>query len=146
MNEYSWIDEIELIDDWIDNFYNIYLFHLHAFSTLCFFSIRSTIVSKHSLHVKRQARDRYGRFSSPSSRTAPPPSRQEVGSSSRHHTAPPSRKQEVGTSCHHRTAPLLLPPPTRTTRWRCGWRLLLLRHVFGCAPTFKRWAHIEHSF
>jgi hypothetical protein len=54
-------------------------------------------------------------------------------------------------------APLLLPPPTRTTRWRCGcqflllprhtWRfLLLLGHAFGCAPTSKRWAHIEHSF
>jgi hypothetical protein len=52
---------------------------------------------------------------------------------------------------------LFLPPPTRTTRWRCGWRLLLLlyayrwllllqhswcllllRHTFGSALTSKR--------
>jgi hypothetical protein len=54
---------------------------------------------------------------------------------------------------------LFLPPPTRMTRWRCGWRLLLLlyayrwllllllqhswcllllRHMFGSALTSKR--------
>jgi hypothetical protein len=63
------------------------------------------MVSKHSEHAKRQARDYYGRFTSPSSTTAPPPSRQEVGSSSRHRTAPPtSRMQEVGSSSHRCTA------------------------------------------
>jgi hypothetical protein len=68
------------------------------------------MVSKHSKLVKRQTRDRYGRFSSPSSRTAPPPSRQEVGSLSHHRTAPPtSCMQEVGSSSRHRTA----PPPSR---------------------------------
>jgi hypothetical protein len=39
------------------------------------------MVSKHSELTKRQARDRYGRFTSSSSRTAPPPSRQEEASS-----------------------------------------------------------------
>jgi hypothetical protein len=39
------------------------------------------MVSKHLELAKRQARDQYGRFASPSSYTAPPPSRQEVGSS-----------------------------------------------------------------
>jgi hypothetical protein len=52
------------------------------------------MVSKHSKLVKRQTRDRYGRFSSPSSRTAPPPSRQEVGSLSHHRTAPPPSRLE----------------------------------------------------
>jgi hypothetical protein len=41
---------------------------------LLFFNIRPTMVSKHSELVKRQARDCYVRFSSPSSHTAPPPS------------------------------------------------------------------------
>jgi hypothetical protein len=40
----------------------------------CFFNIRSTMISKHSELVKRQARDRYGRFAFPSTHTAPPPS------------------------------------------------------------------------
>jgi hypothetical protein len=49
------------------------------------------MVSKHSELVKRHARDRYRRFASPSSRTAPPPLCQEVGSSSRRRTTlPPS--------------------------------------------------------
>jgi hypothetical protein len=49
----------------------------------------SVMVSKHSELMKRQTRDRYGRFASPSSCTAPPPSRrQEVGGYSRC-TAPP---------------------------------------------------------
>jgi hypothetical protein len=38
------------------------------------------MVSKHSELVKRQARDRYGRFASPMSTTAPPHSCHEVGS------------------------------------------------------------------
>jgi hypothetical protein len=64
------------------------------------------MVSKHLELVKRQTRDRYGRFTSPSSRTAPPPSRQEVGSLSHHRTAPaPSRMQEVESSSRCRTAP-----------------------------------------
>jgi hypothetical protein len=64
---------------------------LHTSDACCnFFHIRPAMVSKHLELVKRQARDRYGRFTSPSSRTAPPPShRQEVGSSSHHRTAPP---------------------------------------------------------
>jgi hypothetical protein len=66
------------------------------------------MVSKHSLHMKRHPRDRYGRFSSSSSATAPPPSHQEVGSSSHHRTAPPtSRMEEVGSSSRCRTAPPL---------------------------------------
>jgi hypothetical protein len=65
--------------------------HVRIASNACcyFFNIRSAMVSKHSELVKRQARDHYGRFTSPSSRTAPPPSHQEVGSSSRCDTAPP---------------------------------------------------------
>jgi hypothetical protein len=73
-----------------------------------FCDIRSAMVSKHSELTKRQAQDRYGRFASLSSRTAPPPSRHEVGSSSCHRTTPPSRMQEVGSSSHCRTA----PPPS----------------------------------
>jgi hypothetical protein len=54
-----------------------------------FCDIRLAIVSKHSKLAKRQARDRYERFASPSSRTAPCPSRHEVRSSSCRRTAPP---------------------------------------------------------
>jgi hypothetical protein len=55
-----------------------------------FFNIRSAMDNKHLELTKRQARDRYGRFTSPSSSTTPPPSlRQEVGGSSRRRTAPP---------------------------------------------------------
>jgi hypothetical protein len=68
------------------------------------------MVSKPSELAKRQARDRCGRFASTSSRTAPPLSCQEVGSSSRRHTIPPTlRMQEVGSSRSHCTA----PPPLR---------------------------------
>jgi hypothetical protein len=58
------------------------------------------MVSKHSELVKRQIRDRYGRFASPSSRqyTAPPPSCQEVGSSSCLRTAPPLTRLEEASS------------------------------------------------
>jgi hypothetical protein len=101
--------------------------HVVVFSTL-----GSVMVSKHSELTKRQARDHYGRFSSPSSRTTPP-SRQEVGSSSSRRTAPPpSCMQEVGSSSHRRTAPprsrqeeapsddsvemwVVAPPPTPPT-------------------------------
>jgi hypothetical protein len=63
---------------------------------IVFFNIRSGIVSKkHSELEKKQARYHYGRFASPSSRTAPPPSHPEVGSSSRCRTAPPSRQEEA---------------------------------------------------
>jgi hypothetical protein len=37
-----------------------------------FFNIRPAMISKYSEFVKRHARDRYRRFASPSSRTAPP--------------------------------------------------------------------------
>jgi hypothetical protein len=65
------------------------------------------MVSKHLEHAKRQVRDCYGRFASPLSTMAPPPSCQEVGSYSRHRrTAPPtSCMQEVGCSSHRHTAP-----------------------------------------
>jgi hypothetical protein len=66
------------------------------------------MVSKHLELAKRQALDRYWRFASPSSRTTPPPSCQEVGSSSHHRTAPPPSRQEVGSSNRRRTA----PPPS----------------------------------
>jgi hypothetical protein len=36
------------------------------------------------------------------------------------------RKWEAPTA----TAPILLPPPTQMTRWRCGWRLLLLLYAY----------------
>jgi hypothetical protein len=55
-----------------------------------FFNIRLVMISKkYSEIMKKQARDRYGRFASPLSRTAPPPLRHEVGISRCHHTAPP---------------------------------------------------------
>jgi hypothetical protein len=58
------------------------------------------MVSKHSKLMKRQVQDRYERFTSPLSRTVPP-SRQEVGNSSRYTTAPPPlRMREVGSSSH----------------------------------------------
>jgi hypothetical protein len=64
------------------------------------------MVSKHSELAKRQARDRYGRFAYPSSHTAPPLSRQEVGSLSHRRTAPlPSRMQEVRSYSRCRTTP-----------------------------------------
>jgi hypothetical protein len=73
-----------------------------------FCDIRSTMVSKHSKLTKRQARDRYERFSSPSSLTASL-SCHEVGSSSRHRIAPPpSCMQDVGSSSRCHTA----PPPS----------------------------------
>jgi hypothetical protein len=72
----------------------------------CIFNIRSSMVSKHSELTKGQARDRYERFTSPSSHTTP--SRQEVGSSRCSHTAPPPSRQEVESSSHRRTA----PPPS----------------------------------
>jgi hypothetical protein len=83
------------------------------------------MVSKHSELTKRQARDCYGKFASLSIRTAPPPSRQEVESSSRCHTVPPPSRQQVGSSNRHRIAPTpssdesivemweVPPPPTR---------------------------------
>jgi hypothetical protein len=69
------------------------------------------MVSKHLELTKKQVRDCYRRFASPTSHTAPPPSCiQEAGSSSHHHTAPPpSRIQEAGSSSHHHTT----PPPSR---------------------------------
>jgi hypothetical protein len=68
------------------------------------------MVSKHSELTKMQARDRYEKFTTPSRRTVPPPSCQEVASSSCHCTAPPpSRMQEVGSSSRRHTT----PPPSR---------------------------------
>jgi hypothetical protein len=83
------------------------------------------MVSKHSKLAKRQTRDRYGRFASPSSHTGPSPSRHEVESFSHHRTAPPPSRQEEASSDDlvemwvvRRTAPLPLhlvtpPPPAR---------------------------------
>jgi hypothetical protein len=72
----------------------------------CFFNFRSTMVNKHSELAKRHTWDRYGRFASPSSRTAPPPSHHEVRNSSHHCTAlPPSLMQEVRSSSRRRTIP-----------------------------------------
>jgi hypothetical protein len=67
------------------------------------------MVSKQSKLTKRQVQDRYERFTSPSRRTAPPPSCLEVESSSHRRTAPPLRMYEVGISSHRRIA----PPPSR---------------------------------
>jgi hypothetical protein len=64
------------------------------------------MVSKNSESAKRQARDCYGRFASPSSMTAPPLSCQEVESSSHHRTTPPTlRMPEVVSSSRRCTAP-----------------------------------------
>jgi hypothetical protein len=70
------------------------------------------MLSKHSKLVKRQTRDWYGRFSSPSSRTAPPPSRQEVGSLSRHRTAPPPSRLEEASFDDSVKMWMLAPPLT----------------------------------
>jgi hypothetical protein len=57
------------------------------------------VIKKYSKLVKKEARDYYGRFPSPSNRTAPPPlCMQEVGSSSRCRTAPPPSCQEEASS------------------------------------------------
>jgi hypothetical protein len=70
-----------------------------------FCDISSTMVNKHSKLMKRQAWDRYGRFASLSSHTAPPISHHEVGSPSRRRTAPPPlRMQEVGSSNRQETS------------------------------------------
>jgi hypothetical protein len=91
--------------------------------TCCyFFNIRLAIVSKHSELTKRQAQDRYGRFASPLSGTAPAPSHHEVGSSNHRRTAPPpSRMQEVGSSSRRYIAPppTCLTPPPPTCVWVC---------------------------
>jgi hypothetical protein len=56
--------------------------YFHLMHVAAFFNIRSVMINKHSKLTKRQARDHYGRFASPSSHTTPPHSlRQEVGSS-----------------------------------------------------------------
>jgi hypothetical protein len=68
------------------------------------------MVSKHSKLAKRQARYRYGRFVSPLSGTAPPPSRQEVGSYSCRRTAPPP-SSELDDSMEM-WVPAPPPPPT----------------------------------
>jgi hypothetical protein len=83
------------------------------------------MVSKHSKLTKRQARDCYRRFTSPLSRTAPPPSCHEVGSSNRRRTAPPPSLQEEASSddsvemwvvCRTAPPPLrLVTPPTPPT-------------------------------
>jgi hypothetical protein len=63
-----------------------------------FFNIRPAMVSKkHSELTKKQDRDRYRRFASPSSRTTPL-SRQEVGSSSHRCTTPPPSHPEEASS------------------------------------------------
>jgi hypothetical protein len=91
----------------INNLYSVvfHLMHVAIFST-----IRPAMVSKHSELVKRQARDRYGRFVSPINCIAPPPSRhQEVGSSSRHRTAPPPSSDDSSVEMWEEPP----PPPTR---------------------------------
>jgi hypothetical protein len=78
-------------------------------SCAIFCDIRSAKVSKHLELMKRKAQDCYGRFASPSTHTAPPPSRYVMGSSNCRRTAPPpSRMQEVGSSSHRHT----IPPPS----------------------------------
>jgi hypothetical protein len=74
-----------------------------------FFNIRSVMVSKHLELTKRQTRDRYGRFASPLSRTASPPSCcQEVGGSSRCYTAPPPSSEDLSVEIWE------VPPPSPT--------------------------------
>jgi hypothetical protein len=92
------------------NFCTCYMSSEFAFDACCyFFNIRPSMVSKnHSELANKQTWDRYERFTSPLSRTAPP-SHQEVGSSSRCCTTPPPSRQEVRSSSRRRTA----PPPSR---------------------------------
>jgi hypothetical protein len=73
--------------------------------------IRSAMVSKHSELTKRLARDHYGRFASPSSRTAPPPSCHVLGSSILHRTAPPTSSESDNSVEMWVAAPP--PPPLR---------------------------------
>jgi hypothetical protein len=56
------------------------------------------VSKKHSELTKKQVWDHYERFASPSSRTASPPSHQEVGSSSHRRTAPPPLRQEASSN------------------------------------------------
>jgi hypothetical protein len=128
----------------------------------CFFNIRSTMVSKHSELVKRQARDRYGRFASPSSHTTPPSSRmQKVGSSSRRRTTPPLRQDNALTDDSMKmwvaAPPLRLqvaPPPTHLA---APPRLTRVDESSDDSPsdssdynnecpTSKRWAHMNTTF
>jgi hypothetical protein len=69
------------------------------------------IIKKHSELTKKQVRDRYGRFTSHSSRTTPPPSRQEVESSSRRCTAPPPSHEEEASSDDSIVEMWEVPPP-----------------------------------
>jgi hypothetical protein len=71
------------------------------------------MVSKHPELVKKQTRDRYERFASPSSRAVPPPSHQEVESSSRC-TAPPPLHQEEASSDDSVVKMWVVAPPPLT--------------------------------
>jgi hypothetical protein len=55
---------------------------------------------KHLELTKKQAQDRYRRFTSLSNRTAPPPSCQKVGSFSRRRITPPSCQEEAFVTPH----------------------------------------------
>jgi hypothetical protein len=72
------------------------------------FNIRPAMVSKHSELMKRQARDCYGRFPSPSSLTTPCSHRQEVGSSSHRCTTPPPSFDDSSVEMWE------VPPPSLT--------------------------------
>jgi hypothetical protein len=81
----------------------------HLMHVAVFLTIGSTMVSEYSELTKRQARDRYGMFASPVSRSTPPLScRSEVGSSSRRRTTPPPSSDDSSMEMWD------MPPPPPT--------------------------------
>jgi hypothetical protein len=131
MNEYTWID------DWIDNFHNIYLFHIYVFSTLGQQWLTSTPCTR-----RGRPETTTGGFLLPRATPLllPCARRWEAPAAAAPLLLPRvCRRWEPPVV----VAPLLLPPPTRMTQWRCGWRLLL-RHASGCARwTMTHWRIIS---
>jgi hypothetical protein len=104
--------------------------HVTVFSTL----IRAAMVNKYSELVRRQVRDRFGRFASPSSRTILPPSCQEVGSLSCCRTVPPPSSQEEASSDDSVEMWVMAPPPLAR---------LVAQATTTSALTSKMWAHMN---
>jgi hypothetical protein len=80
----------------------------HLMHVAVFLTIGSTMVSEYSELTKRQARDHYGMFASPVSRSTPLSCRSEVGSSSRRRTAPPPSSDDSSMEMWD------MPPPPPT--------------------------------
>jgi hypothetical protein len=140
----EWLNMLELL---LLNFGTCYMSSKFVSDVCCcFFNIRPAMVSKKYLElVKKQAWDRYGRFASPSSYTAPPPSRQEVGSSSRHCTAPPPSRQEDASSNDSIMEMWEVAPPrmTRLEEVSSDDSPSTSSGYNDECPTSKRWAHMN---